>query len=151
MHKISPSGRDDIFFIYAMEFWFWLGRVKLRFVEPGMARTKLSSYMGKYIGKRFIEGAPFPPFPQGLEFPFVIATIQLGDDETGMIPAFHRQVESGNLRAIGGILQHTKRIRDAFGAIAGKAINLFIYFPLSFTNGSSFNGSLLMQDYGSLV
>nr|VFK66744.1 MAG: hypothetical protein BECKUNK1418G_GA0071005_110615 [Candidatus Kentron sp. UNK]VFK72200.1 MAG: hypothetical protein BECKUNK1418H_GA0071006_11016 [Candidatus Kentron sp. UNK] len=27
----------------------------------------------------------------------------------------------------------------------------FIYFPLSFTNGSSFNGSLLMQDYGSLI
>ena len=25
------------------------------------------------------------------------------------------------------------------------------YFPLSFTNGSSFNGSLLMQDYGSLL
>nr|VFK16336.1 MAG: hypothetical protein BECKLPF1236B_GA0070989_10938 [Candidatus Kentron sp. LPFa] len=27
MHKIPPSGRDDIFFIYAMEFWFRLGRV----------------------------------------------------------------------------------------------------------------------------
>nr|VFK19692.1 MAG: hypothetical protein BECKLPF1236A_GA0070988_102335 [Candidatus Kentron sp. LPFa]VFK33936.1 MAG: hypothetical protein BECKLPF1236C_GA0070990_102322 [Candidatus Kentron sp. LPFa] len=27
MHKIPLSGRDDIFFIYAMEFWFRLGRV----------------------------------------------------------------------------------------------------------------------------
>ena len=28
MHKISPSGRDDIFFIYVMKFWFRLGRVR---------------------------------------------------------------------------------------------------------------------------
>nr|VFK36887.1 MAG: hypothetical protein BECKSD772F_GA0070984_10077 [Candidatus Kentron sp. SD]VFK40515.1 MAG: hypothetical protein BECKSD772E_GA0070983_10076 [Candidatus Kentron sp. SD]VFK78364.1 MAG: hypothetical protein BECKSD772D_GA0070982_10138 [Candidatus Kentron sp. SD] len=26
-----------------------------------------------------------------------------------------------------------------------------IYFPLSFTNGSNFNGPLLARDYGSLV
>nr|VFK24528.1 MAG: hypothetical protein BECKLPF1236C_GA0070990_1001410 [Candidatus Kentron sp. LPFa] len=30
MHKISPSGRDDIFFIYVMKFWFRLGRVRYR-------------------------------------------------------------------------------------------------------------------------
>nr|VFK09656.1 MAG: hypothetical protein BECKLPF1236B_GA0070989_10115 [Candidatus Kentron sp. LPFa] len=29
MHKISPSGRDDIFFIYVMKFWFRLSRVKI--------------------------------------------------------------------------------------------------------------------------
>nr|VFK65799.1 MAG: hypothetical protein BECKUNK1418G_GA0071005_107015 [Candidatus Kentron sp. UNK]VFK70237.1 MAG: hypothetical protein BECKUNK1418H_GA0071006_102515 [Candidatus Kentron sp. UNK] len=28
MHKISPSGRDDVFFIYVMKFWFRLGRVR---------------------------------------------------------------------------------------------------------------------------
>ena len=28
MHKISPSGRDDIFFIYVMEFRFRLRRVR---------------------------------------------------------------------------------------------------------------------------
>nr|VFJ42762.1 MAG: hypothetical protein BECKFW1821A_GA0114235_100281 [Candidatus Kentron sp. FW] len=27
----------------------------------------------------------------------------------------------------------------------------FVYFPLGFTNKSNFNGSLLMQGYGSLV
>nr|VFK10253.1 MAG: hypothetical protein BECKLPF1236A_GA0070988_1003414 [Candidatus Kentron sp. LPFa] len=30
MHKISPSGRDDIFFIYVMKFWFRLGRVRIQ-------------------------------------------------------------------------------------------------------------------------
>nr|VFK62312.1 MAG: hypothetical protein BECKUNK1418G_GA0071005_102323 [Candidatus Kentron sp. UNK]VFK70411.1 MAG: hypothetical protein BECKUNK1418H_GA0071006_102823 [Candidatus Kentron sp. UNK] len=30
MHKISPSGRDDIFFICVMKFWFQLGRVRYR-------------------------------------------------------------------------------------------------------------------------
>nr|VFK08797.1 MAG: hypothetical protein BECKLPF1236B_GA0070989_100433 [Candidatus Kentron sp. LPFa] len=53
MHKISPAGRDDIFFIYAMEFLFRLGRVRV--LEIFTARPK------RFYPKLRSEHPSFPP------------------------------------------------------------------------------------------
>nr|VFK66091.1 MAG: SH3 domain protein [Candidatus Kentron sp. UNK]VFK70270.1 MAG: SH3 domain protein [Candidatus Kentron sp. UNK] len=52
MHKISPSGRDDIFFIYVMKFWFRLGRVRYRKNNPpGRADVRAWTYPASILAR----------------------------------------------------------------------------------------------------
>ncbi len=52
-----------------------------------------------------MEGATAGVFPNGLQLPLVVVAVQLGHDQAGKTAAFQRQIEAGDLAAVGaGIL-----------------------------------------------